>query len=67
MNIIEIINKKRQGKILSRQEIEFAVSAYTLGKVEDYQMSALLMAICTKGLTNKETYYITKLFPSGVC
>lgn len=60
MNIIEIINKKRQGKILSRQEIEFAVSAYTLGKVEDYQMSALLMAICTKGLTNKETYYLTK-------
>ena len=50
MNILSIINKKRCGKVLTTEEIEFVIKGYTKGKIPDYQMSSLLMAICTKGM-----------------
>ena len=59
MNILSIINKKRYGKALSNEEIEFVINAYTKGKIPDYQMSALLMAICTKGMNYEETLAMT--------
>lgn len=59
MNIIEIINKKRLGKILSEDEIAYAVNGYLSGEVKDYQMSSLLMAIVLKGLTDHEIITLT--------
>lgn len=59
MNIIEIINKKRLGKILSKEEIEYMIEGYLSGEVKDYQMSSLLMAIVLKGLTDNEIVTLT--------
>jgi len=55
MNILEIIEKKREGKELNKEEIDFFVEGYTNGTIADYQASALVMAIFLKGMTNKET------------
>ena len=60
MRIYDIITKKKEGCELSAEEIAFAVNGYVQGDVADYQMSALLMAICLKGMTDKETYQLTK-------
>ena len=61
MNIIEIINKKRLGKILSEEEITYAVNGYVKGEIPDYQMSSLLMAIVLKGLTDHEIITLTNI------
>lgn len=60
--IVDIINKKRLGNILSRSELEFIFNGYLNGEVSDYQMSALLMAICIKGMTDKEIFDLTDIF-----
>lgn len=54
MTLYELILKKRNGKILTKEEIEFIVKEYTKGNIPDYQMSALLMAIYFKKMTAKE-------------
>jgi len=59
MRAYEIINKKKQGKALSAEEIGYIVNGYTTGDVPDYQMAALLMAICLKGMTAAETTALT--------
>jgi len=59
MNMYEIINKKRDKKKLSPEDIEYFVSGYTKGKIPDYQMSALLMAIFLNGMDTEETYNLT--------
>lgn len=59
MNIVDIINKKRLGKILSEEEIAYTVTGYLNGEVKDYQMSSLLMAIVLKGLTDHEIITLT--------
>lgn len=56
----EIIKKKRNGTPLTTQEIEWVIKEYTLGKLPDYQMSALLMAIYFKGMSELETLALTK-------
>ena len=61
MNIIEIINKKKNNEILTKEEIEFAVMGFSNGDVKDYQMSALLMAICINGMSDEETYALTEV------
>ena len=61
MNIIDIINKKRLNKELTRDEIEYAVNGYLDESVKDYQMSALLMAIVLNGMTDKETINLTDI------
>lgn len=55
MNIVDLILKKRNGKVLSKAEIEYIVLGYTNGTIEDYQMSAFLMAIYFRGMTNEES------------
>ncbi len=55
MNIIDIINKKREGYELTDEEIGYFVKGYTRGEIADYQASALLMAICLQGMTEAET------------
>ena len=59
MNPIEIIIKKKNKQELTKAEIEYMVNGYIKGEVADYQVSALLMAICLNGMTFEETYNLT--------
>jgi pyrimidine-nucleoside phosphorylase len=59
MLFVELIRKKRDGKELSREEIEFIVSGYTHNEIPDYQMSAFLMAALLRGLGRAETAALT--------
>ena len=59
MRTYEIISKKRDGRKLNKEEIDFFVSGYTQGKIPDYQMSALLMAIFLQGMNTNETTNLT--------
>jgi pyrimidine-nucleoside phosphorylase/thymidine phosphorylase len=56
---IDVIRKKRDGIELSRDEIEGLITAYTDGKIPDYQVSAWLMAVVLKGMTRPETTALT--------
>lgn len=62
MNIIDIINKKRLGKELTYEELDYAFNGYLNKRIEDYQMSSLLMAIVINGMTKEETINLTELF-----
>lgn len=62
MVVVDIINKKRIGKELSYQELDFIFNGYLEGAVKDYQMSALLMAICINGMSDEEIFGLTKIF-----
>ncbi len=60
MRIYDIIAKKRDGLELSREELEFFVRG-SLGDIPDYQLSALLMAICIRGMSEREISELTLL------
>lgn len=62
MRAVDLIEKKKQGKEHSKEEIYFLVDGYLNGEVEDYQMSAWLMAVCFCGLSVKETAYLTQSY-----
>lgn len=59
MLITEIIEKKRDGYENSREEIEFMIRGAVNGGVEDYQLTAWMMAICCRGMSNEETALLT--------
>ena len=59
MRMVDIITKKRDGGILTNQEIDFFIDGYVEGRIPDYQVSALLMAIVFKGMTNDEIVHLT--------
>ncbi len=59
MNIKEIIAHKRDGAILSKEEIAYFVNEYTEGKITDYQAAALVMAIYINGMNEEETTTLT--------
>lgn len=59
MNILDIIAKKRDAKELSKEEIEYFVKEYTNGKIKDYQVAALIMAIYINGMNDKEITDLT--------
>ena len=59
MRMYDIIAKKRDGGTLNREELAFAVNGYVSGDIPDYQMSALLMAIYLRGMTDEETAILT--------
>ncbi|MDX9871904.1 MAG: pyrimidine-nucleoside phosphorylase [Clostridia bacterium] len=59
MRVAELIVKKREGLALNSQEIEYLVHGYTQGEIPDYQMSALLMAVFFRGMTEEETAALT--------
>ena len=59
MRMYDLIMKKRNGGKLSKEEIEFMVSEYTTGKIPDYQMSAMMMAIYFVGMDDEETLHLT--------
>lgn len=56
----QIIEKKRDGNALATSEIRDFISGYMSGEVADYQMSALAMAICCRGMTERETADLTE-------
>ncbi len=62
MAMVDIINKKRLGKVLSKEELKEAFVGYFQGEIPDYQMSSLLMAICLRGMTDQETLDLTDIF-----
>ncbi|UVD81841.1 thymidine phosphorylase [Mycoplasma iguanae] len=59
MTIIDLINKKKNKKELTEQEIKFLIDNYVNDNIKDYQMSAFLMATFINGMTTKETSYLT--------
>lgn len=59
MRMYDLILKKRQGKALAKDEIRWMIREYTDGRIPDYQMSAMMMAICFQGLDKTETYELT--------
>ena len=62
MNIIDVINKKRNNGELTREELEVAFNGFLKKEVKDYQMSALLMAICINGMSDQEVFDLTDIF-----
>ncbi|MFQ1017208.1 pyrimidine-nucleoside phosphorylase [Gilliamella sp. BG7] len=59
MRFVDIIEKKRDGNVLTTDEIQFFITNYTNGTIPDYQVSALLMAIYYQGMTSKECADLT--------
>ena len=59
MRIYDIITKKKHGEELTDAEIEYVIREYTNGAIPDYQISALMMAIYFKGMTDRETATMT--------
>lgn len=54
MRMVDLIEKKRDGKTLTTEEVNFVIKGFTDGSVPDYQMSAFAMAVFLKGMTEKE-------------
>src|SRR6266567_3864204 len=59
MQAVELIRKKRDGRILSTAEINWLIGQYTHEQVPDYQMSAWLMAVYWRGMDARETCDLT--------
>ena len=59
MNILDIIAKKRDKQVLTKEEIEYFVQGYTKGEITDYQAAALVMAIFINGMNDQETTDLT--------
>lgn len=62
MRAVDIIQKKKEGKTHTKEEIDFLVNGLMNGTVEDYQMAAWLMAVCFNDLNEDETAYLTEAF-----
>ena len=65
LNPVEIIKKKRDGGVLTKDEIIHFISAFLKDQIEEYQMSALLMAIYFNGLNEQETRTFTEAYING--
>lgn len=59
LRMYDIIEKKRDGHPLEKQEIDYVINGFTRGQIPDYQMSALLMAIYFQGMTDVECANLT--------
>ena len=59
MNFLSLIESKREGKTLAPEQIQEFIREFTAGKIPDYQMAAMLMAIYFRGLTTAETPALT--------
>ena len=60
MRAVDIIQRKRDGQQLTREEIDFFIRGHARGEVPDYQASALAMAVYFKGMTDAETLALTE-------
>ena len=59
MRMVDLIEKKRDGGLLTDEEIRFLISGYTDGSIPDYQMAAFAMAVFFRGMTDHETAVLT--------
>ncbi|MBQ2701682.1 MAG: thymidine phosphorylase, partial [Clostridia bacterium] len=59
MRMYDVIQKKRNGEALSREEIQWFIEGYVSGKIPDYQVAALCMAIYFQGMNLEETTALT--------
>lgn len=59
MRMYDLIMKKRNGGNLSQEEIEYMIAEYTSGRIPDYQMSAMMMAVYFQGMSAQETTALT--------
>lgn len=59
MNILTIIEKKKNKQELTKEEIEYVVNGFLKEEIKDYQMSSFLMAVVLNGMTIEETFYLT--------
>ncbi|MGM7721306.1 pyrimidine-nucleoside phosphorylase [Metabacillus sp. Hm71] len=59
MRMVDLIEKKRDGQELTKEEINYIIKGYTAGDIPDYQMSALTMAIFFQGMTDNERAELT--------
>lgn len=68
MRMVDLIEKKRDGYELSKEEIDFIIAGYTNGSIPDYQMSAFAMAVYFKGMNDIEsTNLAIAMLNSGDC
>lgn len=66
MRMVDLIKKKRDGKTLTKEEIDFIVDGYTSEDITDYQMSAFLMSVYFQDMTDEEiTWLTTAMSQSG--
>ncbi|MEK4175592.1 pyrimidine-nucleoside phosphorylase [Aeribacillus sp. FSL K6-1305] len=59
MRMVDLIEKKRDGKALTKKEIRYIIEGYTAGEIPDYQMSAFAMAVFFRGMTEEEMAELT--------
>ena len=59
MRMYDLIMKKRNGNILTKDEIHYMIEGYTRGEIPDYQMSAMMMAVYFQGMNEEETLQLT--------
>ncbi|BBU40088.1 pyrimidine-nucleoside phosphorylase [Aeribacillus pallidus] len=57
--MVDLIEKKRDGKALTKKEIRYIIEGYTAGEIPDYQMSAFAMAVFFRGMTEEEMAELT--------
>jgi pyrimidine-nucleoside phosphorylase len=62
VRMIDLIQKKKNGGVFTKDEIDYIVKGYTDGDIPDYQMSALLMAICFQGMNKAEISHLTMAY-----
>jgi len=60
MRMVDLIEKKREGLVLTKEEIGFIIQGFVLEKIPDYQMSAWAMAVFFRGMNSEETAELTK-------
>lgn len=63
VRMVDVILTKRAGNEHSREEIDFVIDGIMQGSIPDYQLSSWLMAVCWRGLTDRETAWLT----DGMC
>jgi pyrimidine-nucleoside phosphorylase len=65
MRTVDLIQKKRDGASLSREELAFLIEGYTQGRIPDYQVAAWAMAVFFRGMTAQETADLTLVMASS--
>ena len=65
MRTVDLIQRKRDGEELNREEISFLMEGYTSGSIPDYQMSAFLMAVYFSNMTDREVSALTETMMSS--
>jgi len=66
VNFLSLIEQKREGKILAPEQIQGFICKFTVGKIPDYQMAAMLMAIYFRGLNTAETTALTLAIKNSI-